>query len=82
VRRVFFDLFALNPKELSRAVRMKAVLHNLNASRDGANAALQHGYYDQSHSIYDFHRLIGTTPERFVRAPALIGGALVVHGNL
>lgn len=85
LRRIFLDLFGLCPKEVSSLVRMHALLQNAETSLGWADTACKHGFHDQSHLIYEFHRLIGTTPERFARmlaAPAPVGGAVVVHGEV
>jgi AraC-like DNA-binding protein len=84
LRRVFLDLFGLNPKEFSRVLRMNAVLQTLNGSHDWADSAARHGYHDQSHLIHDFRSLTGSTPERFMSrlaAPHSLGGALVVASD-
>ncbi|HEU5073942.1 MAG TPA: helix-turn-helix transcriptional regulator [Polyangiaceae bacterium] len=80
LRRVFLDLFGLNPKELSRVLRINAVLHALDVYSWG-DAAARYGYHDQSHLIHEFRALIGETPEAFVKslaAPHLLGGAVVI----
>jgi AraC-like DNA-binding protein len=84
LRRVFLDLFGLNPKEFSRVLRMNAVLQTLNGSLDWADSAVRHGYHDQSHLIHDFRSLTGSTPEKFVSrlaAPHQVGGAIVVPSD-
>jgi AraC-like DNA-binding protein len=84
LRRTFLDLFGVNPKELSSAVRMNAVLNAMSPFPDWAEAAQRHGYYDQSHLISDFHRLVGNSPERFARTlavPVPVGGAIVARSD-
>jgi AraC-like DNA-binding protein len=63
VRR-FRSQIGLTPKRFARVRRLQRLLGA--ASRDSdidwAEAAAEHGYYDQSHLIHDFRELAGLTP--------------------
>jgi AraC-like DNA-binding protein len=81
LRRVFLDVFGVNPQELRKIMRINSVLQTLDRSPEWTDTALEHGYCDQSHLIRDFHDRVGTTPEKFVRVLAgscQLGGAIVM----
>jgi AraC-like DNA-binding protein len=66
VRR-FRALVGLTPKRFARVRRLQQLLRV--AARDGgvewAEAAIEHGYYDQSHLVHDFRELTGITPTAY-----------------
>jgi AraC-like DNA-binding protein len=66
--RQFLQQVGVTPKTLGRVLRFRRVVESLERSPevDWADAALQHGYYDQSHLISDFRELAGTTPSTFL----------------
>lgn len=71
--RRFIDVFrlevGLTPKLFSRIQRFQRVLarvHNIPAP-DWAQLALDHGYFDQSHMIRDFHAFSGFSPADYLR---------------
>lgn len=58
-RRCLHEL-GLPPKPLQTLLRLRAALHDgLAGHADGAELALRHGYYDQSHLARDLRRLAG-----------------------
>jgi AraC-like DNA-binding protein len=65
--RQFAHHVGISPKAFARVLRFRRVLDAV-ADRvdvDWADAAAEHGYYDQSHLIADFRELAGTTPDAF-----------------
>jgi AraC-like DNA-binding protein len=65
--RQFAHHVGITPKAFARVLRFRRVLDAI-AERvdvDWADAAAEHGYYDQSHLIADFRELAGTTPDAF-----------------
>ncbi|HYO76717.1 MAG TPA: helix-turn-helix transcriptional regulator [Thermoanaerobaculia bacterium] len=66
--RQFLQQVGVSPKTLARVLRFRRVVASLERAPEveWADAALQHGYYDQSHLIADFRELAGTTPNAFL----------------
>ena len=67
LERSFAQTIGLPPKTLSRIVRFQSAVR---AFQDGVSkgfldAALQFGYYDQSHLIRDFKEFSGVTPQTY-----------------
>lgn len=61
--------FGMNPKSLIRFIRFQKSVSNLIQTIDNINcidAALESGYYDQSHFIKEFKKLSGTTPSNYI----------------
>lgn len=54
----------MSTSEILNIVRLRRALHltEVSSSRGWAHVAVASGYYDQSHMIADFQRLIGSTP--------------------
>lgn len=65
LRRKFLDVVGVSPKFFARVMRFRRVVGSLDAVSSWADAALEHGYVDQSHLIADFRALAGTTPAKF-----------------
>lgn len=66
---LFRDAAGLAPKRYARLRRFQRVLAALQARRmDWREVALEHGYFDQSHLIRDFHALAGVTPRGYLAA--------------
>lgn len=67
LRRRFLDDVGTSPKTFARVIRFQRLVHAIRrgAVKSWADAALEHGYYDQAHMIGDFRELSGTTPEKF-----------------
>ncbi|HYH08547.1 MAG TPA: DUF6597 domain-containing transcriptional factor [Thermoanaerobaculia bacterium] len=61
--RQFQHHVGVSPKTFARVTRFRRLLESQPA--DWADAAVAHGYYDQSHLIADFRELAGTTPHAF-----------------
>ena len=65
----FSRLVGLRPRALSRLLRVRRVLDELNGSDDGivwAELAVRHGWYDQAHMNRDFKRHTGVSPTVYV----------------
>ncbi len=61
--------FGMSPKSLIQFVRFQKVISNLTGAlghNSCINAALECGYYDQSHMNKEFKRLSGLTPKNYV----------------
>ena len=70
LERMFRVEVGLSPKLFARIGRLQRVLQRLDAERSHgswAQLATEHGFVDQSHLIRDFHSIVGTTPERYLR---------------
>jgi AraC-like DNA-binding protein len=67
LRRRFLDDVGTSPKTFARVIRFQRVVEAIRrgAVQSWADAALEHGYYDQAHLIGEFRELSGTTPEKF-----------------
>jgi AraC-like DNA-binding protein len=81
-QRVFAATFGVQPKMFQRVSRVEAVLRDaLVDRRGGAELALRHGYYDQSHMARDVRLLVGAPLQdviRAVRTPETAHWALAV----
>jgi len=66
--RVFKEIVGIPPKYFCKVVQLNTVFEAINNSDDSRvlQLALDAGYYDQSHFIRDFKKLIGDSPERFL----------------
>jgi AraC-like DNA-binding protein len=66
VRR-FRDHVGLTPKRFARVRRLQRLLGAVARDEDveWAEAAAEHGYYDQSHLVHDFRDLTGLTPTAY-----------------
>ncbi|HEX6640930.1 MAG TPA: helix-turn-helix domain-containing protein [Thermoanaerobaculia bacterium] len=64
--RQFLHHVGVSPKTFARVMRFRALTDGIDANEvDWADAAVAHGYYDQSHLIAEFRELAGTTPDAF-----------------
>ncbi|MBK9147719.1 MAG: AraC family transcriptional regulator [Flavobacteriales bacterium] len=67
------DLFrrhcGLGPKRYASLVRFQTLLRRLEheTDPDWAQLALEHGFYDQSHMVNQFHEMTGYTPTRYMQ---------------
>lgn len=68
LRRVFAREVGISPKSYAKIVQLNEVVSVLQSgeSRATHELALAHGYYDQSHFVRDFSRLVGSNPGRFL----------------
>lgn len=67
--RVFTGAFGLRPKLFQRVARVEALLRDALAARSsGADLALRHGFYDQSHMARDLRLLAGAPLQELVAA--------------
>jgi AraC-like DNA-binding protein len=65
--RQFLQHVGVTPKTFARVMRFRRLVDHLDQRDeiDWADAAAEHGYYDQAHLIADFRELVGTTPNAF-----------------
>ncbi|SHG74696.1 helix-turn-helix domain-containing protein [Flagellimonas flava] len=66
--RVFRDIVGVPPKYFCKVIQLNNFFKIINTSDDERilKLALDCGYYDQSHFIHDFKKMIGDSPERFL----------------
>jgi AraC-like DNA-binding protein len=70
--RTFRKHFGLTPKRFARVQRLQRLLRGVapDPAVDWARAAVEHGYFDQSHLVNDFRELTGITPTAYeARSP-------------
>jgi AraC-like DNA-binding protein len=53
-----------SPKMITQIDRFTSSLLQINYDQNWASIAHASGYYDQSHMISDYHKLVGTSPEK------------------
>ena len=81
LERKFSSVIGLSPKQLSRIVRLQAVLKMLQSKEYRSLTELAHegDYYDQAHFIKDFREFTGRTPKEFygdnLKMSSLFSGA-------
>jgi AraC-like DNA-binding protein len=65
--RAFREHIGLTPKRFGRIGRLQRLLGDVAAQTevDWARAAVEHGYYDQSHLVNEFRELTGITPSAY-----------------
>lgn len=65
--RAFREHVGLTPKRYGRIQRLQRLLRSIASQTeiDWARAAVEHGYYDQSHLVNDFRELTGITPSAY-----------------
>ncbi|MCC8434972.1 helix-turn-helix domain-containing protein [Brevibacillus sp. M2.1A] len=68
LRRTFQQQLGMSPKELGRIIQFQGLLQMLakGTRTSFTDAALQCGYYDQSHLIKSFHTFYGVAPSKIV----------------
>jgi AraC-like DNA-binding protein len=66
LRRKCLEQLGLAPKELSRILRIRAVLRQLAYPVDWARCASEFGYCDQAHLIHEFREFVGASPKSFL----------------
>jgi len=67
LERRFRERVGIGPKLLSRILRFQKVLRAFAAGGNWAAAAVDCGYYDQSHLIRDFRQFAGECPSAIAR---------------
>jgi AraC-like DNA-binding protein len=67
LERRFLQRVGMTPKRYTALHRFERTLALLGGVSSLTSAALDAGYYDQSHFIREFRRFAGTTPGRFLR---------------
>ena len=75
LQRLFQEYVGASPKWVIRRYRLHELVERLKAGDvvDGAQAALDLGYFDQAHLINDFRSIVGYSPARYgslLRRPA------------
>jgi methylphosphotriester-DNA--protein-cysteine methyltransferase len=67
LRRIFEEAVGISPKAFSRTVRLRRLVALMRQQRrvNWPSAAIEAGYYDQSHMINEFRRMTGQTPAGF-----------------
>jgi AraC-like DNA-binding protein len=68
LERMFRDHVGLSPKRLQRILRLQAAMRAVRAGASIAAAAVDAGYYDQSHLALDCRELAGATPRELFAA--------------
>lgn len=83
VQRALHRDVGLPPTTVSRIVRVQRALRALLAGPDRplGSVAVRAGFYDQSHFIREFRRLVGCTPSEFLKSESEISAAFVEHEN-
>ncbi|MFN6944270.1 MAG: DUF6597 domain-containing transcriptional factor [Cytophagaceae bacterium] len=69
--RCFHELVGLSPKKLAGLCRVNAVIDSIkvpNDTIDWIDVVVKENYYDHSHMIKDFKKVVGLTPENFIKA--------------
>lgn len=63
-------IVGLSPRSLSRLLRMRRLLSDIDFSQDQdwAGRATELGWFDQAHLIRDFKRYTGVTPKQYIAA--------------
>ena len=77
LERAFLREAGMPPSLLGRVIRFQNVFRALAAGAGWVGAALDCGYYDQSHLIRDFRELAGEAPRAFLREAGAFGGVFV-----
>lgn len=69
LNRYFLRAVGVSPKHFAKVVQIRAVVETLhrNEPDEITDLAYRAGYYDQSHFIHDFQRLVGKSPVSFLR---------------
>ncbi len=65
LRRLFMHELGMSPKLYARIARLRRVLDHPRERTSWSQLALESGYSDQSHMIYDFRALLRVTPPAF-----------------
>jgi AraC-like DNA-binding protein len=79
LERRFGDAVGIGPSLLASIFRFRRVFDVIehDSARPWTDAAIEAGYYDQSHFIRDFRRFVGCTPSQFRGGDEGLGAALV-----
>lgn len=75
LQRLFNEYVGVGPKWVINRYRLHEAIEQLNAGRplDWAALALDLGYFDQSHFIRDFRRLVGSSPSGYASGKHVAG---------
>ena len=68
--RGFHELIGITPKKLSGLCRVNAIIDTLNTSNnkpDWVDIVVKNNYHDHPHMIKDFKKVVGLTPEKFIK---------------
>lgn len=75
----FRDEIGLSPKKYARILRFASVIETIASAStvNWAEAAVEAGYYDQSHFVREFRSFSGETPADFLRARSVDGKTIL-----
>lgn len=81
IERRFRDATGISPRLLGNILRIRRVFDELDhgSARAWTDAAMQAGYFDQSHFIREFRRFVGCTPTEFLDSREGLAAALVAE---
>jgi AraC-like DNA-binding protein len=66
LRSLFHERVGISPKELIQIMRIKAALQSRVREEESLTSlACRLGYFDQSHFIHDFKRVVGLSPKKY-----------------
>lgn len=79
LERAFSKQIGISPKQLSKVIRLQAVLKILLGEEAGTltEIAYESDYHDQSHFIKDFREFTGTSPRHFLGDKSMALSALI-----
>lgn len=67
VNEMFRNFCGLSPKEFEKLLRFQNILLQLDSYKKITDAAMEAGYYDQSHMLKEFRSLTGVTPRQYLK---------------
>jgi AraC-like DNA-binding protein len=67
LERRFRRVVGMSPKRFVSVMRLRKTVHLRSRGADFTQAALEAGYFDQSHFIHDFRRATGSSPQTFLQ---------------
>ena len=72
LNELFRKAYGISPKEFEKIVRFQNILIQLEQNKRIADAAIEAGYYDQSHLLKEFRSLVGITPKMYIQKKRLL----------
>lgn len=67
LRNIFQNHIGHSPKRVEQIQRFTHSLQNYQHEKSWTQLACASGYYDQSHMISDYHKLVGSSPEKLLK---------------
>lgn len=64
LRNIIHKHIGHSPKMVSQIIRFTSSLLHIQSGDDWASIAYASGYYDQSHMISEYHKMLGSSPEK------------------